>query len=278
MIKDEIKLECLGLQVGDTVRTDCLACGGDKTMTVTRFNDRLVYNCYRASCGVRGVLGSRSAQGGFNQIDRANKAAEERQRLRAEKFDAVYNNREELPQEYEDKLRSTFNFLPPTGGIIRAEQGGDRILYNVRDHIGRLVGFVARRYDWTNLWSGPKAVAYGYSDHHWATKPTNQYRDRARPQDTGVVVVEDIVSAEKVLNLTGRASVALLGTSLSDECLSSIVKQNPNHIDVFLDPGAEGAALNVAKKLRLFVSDVRIILADSDPKDLTKRELDVALG
>lgn len=275
MNREQIKMDCATLGVGESVRMECPACGGDKTMTVTRYDNRLVYNCYRASCSTRGVLMSRSASGGFTQFEQARQKEVREARKRADEFDQVYKDRLELPEEYRDRLYQEFHFVPPTGGIINGKYSGHRILLEVRDFLGRLVGFVARRYEWTGTLSGPKTVAYGYSSHHWARGCTRQ---KHVPSETGIVVVEDIISAEKIALLCGRTSVALMGTSLSDECLSDIAKSKPSSVAVFLDPGAEGAAIKVAKRLRLFVGEVRIILADKDPKDLTREELELALA
>lgn len=276
MNMDQIKLDCATLEVGESVRMECPACGGDKTMTVTRYDNRLVYNCYRASCSTRGVLMSRSASGGFSQIESVRRKEEDATRKRAREFDEVFSSRLVLPKEFRDKLYETFGFVPPTAGVIPSAWHGFRILFEVRDYTQRLVGFVARRYDWTGTMGGPKSVSFGYSSHHWARRTS--HGQNSVPDKHGLVIVEDVISAEKISAAVGIPSVALLGTSLSDECLSDIVRTKPSTVSVFLDPGAEGAAIKVAKRLRLFVGEVRIILADKDPKDLTKEELELALG
>ena len=44
----------LDIQNGNTKRMDCPNCGGIKTFTVTNNMGSLVWNCYKASCNVKG--------------------------------------------------------------------------------------------------------------------------------------------------------------------------------------------------------------------------------
>ena len=44
----------LDLPNGETKRMDCPNCGGVKTFTATNNMGSLVWNCYKASCNIRG--------------------------------------------------------------------------------------------------------------------------------------------------------------------------------------------------------------------------------
>jgi len=43
------------LDVGQTKRMNCPNCNGYKTFTVTNEMGNLIWNCYKASCGVSGA-------------------------------------------------------------------------------------------------------------------------------------------------------------------------------------------------------------------------------
>ena len=42
------------LYIGESKRIDCPVCKGYKTFTVSNMNGNIVWNCYKASCGVSG--------------------------------------------------------------------------------------------------------------------------------------------------------------------------------------------------------------------------------
>ena len=48
-------LDGIRISEGESLRTECPACNGSNTFTVTKSNGRLLWNCYRASCAIKGV-------------------------------------------------------------------------------------------------------------------------------------------------------------------------------------------------------------------------------
>lgn len=49
----------LDIREGETQRVSCPECGGYKTFTVSRVDGRVLYNCYKASCGTKGGVKTR---------------------------------------------------------------------------------------------------------------------------------------------------------------------------------------------------------------------------
>ena len=47
-------IEDIQLSVGETKRINCPNCNGYKTFTITNNMGSLVWNCYKASCSVKG--------------------------------------------------------------------------------------------------------------------------------------------------------------------------------------------------------------------------------
>jgi hypothetical protein len=39
---------------GQNLRVNCPSCGGKKTLSVSKFDGRLVWNCFKASCEIGG--------------------------------------------------------------------------------------------------------------------------------------------------------------------------------------------------------------------------------
>jgi hypothetical protein len=46
------------LKDGETLRLNCPSCGGYKTFTITKLSGSTVWNCYKASCNLKGGKGS----------------------------------------------------------------------------------------------------------------------------------------------------------------------------------------------------------------------------
>src|SRR3990167_976114 len=61
--KDDIRLDCLDLPLGESKRLLCPFCKGGSTgelsLSVKRVESGILYNCKRASCGKHGIVGSR---------------------------------------------------------------------------------------------------------------------------------------------------------------------------------------------------------------------------
>lgn len=88
-----------------------------------------------------------------------------------------------------------------------------------------------------------------------------------------VIVCEDILSAIRVNVATGLPSVALLGTSVDDGIVRSLV-ENFDRGYVFLDPDARGKSRDLARRLdTLMVDGAMSIVAEKQPKELSDAEL-----
>ena len=48
-------VKTLSIKEGGRVTTDCPFCGGRNKFTLDKFDGKLVWNCYRASCNVKGA-------------------------------------------------------------------------------------------------------------------------------------------------------------------------------------------------------------------------------
>ena len=230
----------LHLSNGDTKRMNCPECGGTKTFTVTNNMGSLVWNCYKVSCTVSG--GTR-VQLSVDDI-RAGFAG-------AEKFaDEAF----ELPNyivPHKNK-RSVLSFcfrykLDPDELGVMYDVKDDRIVFPVV-HDGKIVDATGR--------------AIGKRLPKW-----KRYGNSGLPYTAGcgkvAIVVEDCVSAA-VVGYGSFVGVALLGTSLQ-EAHKGYLAQFSTAI-IALDPDALPKTLQMAKELRGYVNDVRVLKLTDDLK------------
>jgi hypothetical protein len=225
---------------GHTKRTDCPNCGGYKTFTVTNNMGSLVWNCYKASCNIKG--GNRV----HLSVDDIRTGFAGAEQYAADTF--------ELPSyivPHRDK-RSVVKFcyeygLEPDDLGVMYDVKEERIVFPV-SHDGRLVDATGRSLG-KRL---PKWKRYGKS---------------GLPYTHGcgkvAVVVEDCVSAA-VVGYGAFVGVAILGTSLQESHKGYLAQFSTAVIA--LDPDALPKTLQMAKELRGHVNDVRVLRLKDDLK------------
>ena len=223
---------------GHTKRMNCPDCGGQKTFTVTNNLGSLVWNCYKASCNLRGGT---------------------RVRMTVEDIRVGFSGAEEFA---EDKFVLPEFIVPHSDKVkpFRDEYGLDEdeveLMYDVRDHrvVFPVIGN-GKIVDATGRALGrrlPKWKRYGKSGLPYA-----------HGCGSVAVVVEDCVSAAVIGNDVWRG-VALLGTSLS-ESHKRYLSQFSTAI-IALDPDALPKTLAMAKELRSFTDIVRVLRLTDDLK------------
>ena len=230
----------LDIPNGHTHRMNCPSCNGTKTFTVTNNMGKLIWNCYKVSCGVSG--GTR-VHLTVEDIKRGFTGAED---FADEKF--------ELPTyivPHRNK-RAVVKWCAEWG-IYEDEHG---LMYDVKEdrvvfpvvHDGKLVDATGRSLSKRI----PKWKRYGNSG-----LPYVSGRGKV------AVVVEDCVSAT-VVGYGSFVGVALLGTSLQ-ESHKRYLSQFSTAI-IALDPDALPKTLHMMKELRGHVSDVRVLRLVDDIK------------
>jgi hypothetical protein len=230
----------LELSNGQTKRIDCPNCGGTKTFTVTNNMGSLVWNCYKASCNVKG--GNR-VHLSLDDIRTGFLGAEE---FATEPF--------ELPSyivPHRNK-RSVLKFcyeygLEPDDVGVMYDVKEDRVVFPVV-HDGKIVDATGRALS-KRL---PKWKRYGKSGLPYVSG-----------HGKVAVVVEDCVSAA-VVGYGAFVGVAILGTSLQ-ESHKGYLSQFSTAI-IALDPDALPKTLQMAKELRGHVNDVRVLRLADDLK------------
>lgn len=225
---------------GHTKRMNCPECGGIKTFTVTNNMGSLVWNCYKASCNVRGGnrvhLSADDIRAGFTG---AKEFAEDTFELPS--YIIPHRNRRTVL-----KFCYEYGFEPDDVGVSY-DIKEDRVVFPIT-HNGKLVDATGRALG-KRL---PKWKRYGKSGLPFTHGCGNV-----------AVVVEDCVSAA-VVGYGSFVGVALLGTSLQDSHKGYLAQFSTAVIA--LDPDALPKTLQMAKELRGHVNDVRVLRLTDDLK------------
>jgi len=229
----------MDVPVGMTKRVACPNCG-EKTFTVTNNMGSLVWNCYRASCGIKGGTRVRMSaddiRAGFTGAD-----------------DFAKQDTFKLPDYIVPHNHDIAEIAMELYGLDAKALG---LMYDVKEnrmvfpivHDGKVVDATGRSLG-KRL---PKWRRYGKSG-----LPYVSGRGKV------AVVVEDCLSAA-VVGYGTFVGVALLGTSLQ-ETHKGYLSQFSTAI-IALDPDALPKTLIMAKELRGHVNDVRVLRLTDDLK------------
>tara|TARA_R100001480_G_scaffold151536_1_gene152925 strand:- start:644 stop:1414 length:771 start_codon:yes stop_codon:yes gene_type:complete len=239
----------LDIPNGTTKRMNCPNCNGYKTFTATNNMGNLVWNCYKASCNIKG--GNRVhlsvddiRSGILNTKDPVEDSFELPSYIIPHR-----NKRSVLKFCYE------YDFEPDDVGVMY-DLKDDRVVFPI-SHNGVLVDATGRALG-KRL---PKWKRYGKSGLPFTHGCGNV-----------AVVVEDCVSAA-VVGYGSFVGVALLGTSLQDSHKGYLAQFSTAVIA--LDPDALTKSFSMAKELRGYVNDVKILKLNDDlkyrnPEDMEK--------
>ncbi len=252
---DDIKLLGAGLEDGEHLRTHCPVCDAkEKSLSLSRQGDAVLYYCFRATCGAAGAIGS----------NRLVRAKQDNLPKPAPKFTPFEGELFELPDDWIDYLRENIGFEDYHIKRSRALCTGDgRIAYPVLDPIGVRRGYVLRAYDG----SAPKALTFMDKE----APKTSYYM---RKGDDTVLMVEDIPSAVRASKFV--SCVALLGTGMTDESLIELAAYRRNIVWA-LDADATGTAIKQHTKHRIHFDTSRVLTLPKDFKDMTDKEINECL-
>tara|TARA_R100000030_G_scaffold57446_2_gene43289 strand:+ start:375 stop:1142 length:768 start_codon:yes stop_codon:yes gene_type:complete len=224
---------------GDTLRTDCPNCGGTNTFTVTNDAGTLLWNCYKASCNVKGTgRVSMTADDVMSYLNGKSQKAEH-------EFD--------MPEYVIPYDWNVHEWAWEIYGLDSEQLG---LLYDVKEN--RAVFPIKRN----GVTIDATGRALGRNKPKW-----KRYGKSGLPYTHGcgsvAVVVEDCVSAAVVGN-GSFVGVALLGTSLL-ETHKGFLSQFSTAV-IALDPDALTKGIQMSKELRGYVNDVRILRLQDDLK------------
>lgn len=263
MSKQEVKLLAADLRVGeDSGFIPCPFCRAEheEKFSITRSETGLLYNCFRASCGASGFIGT-----GYWEAEYGEKPARPKRRPYLGKV---------LPLEGQD-----IKFFRDTWGLRNTEGFGvtdrDEYILPLLAPDGYRKGYVVRQPQWKGRSTCPRKGVEGkpraltYKDEPHFSKLSWSHQRSSKH----VVIVEDIISAWKISQVGAARGVALNGAQMGYEDVKEVGAQRPGVVTVWLDPDATNAAYKIQSKWGLSFNFCHVVTSHSDPKDMTEEEI-----
>lgn len=240
---------------GDTIREVCPRCGGgstgEKSLSLSRREGHLVWQCFRAKCEFRG------ATGGAGIPTKAREPAAKRRRV-------WEGTTHPVPDDVARRIMDMWHMEVPENWWWTTDYGG-RVAMSVRSPKFTHRGWVLRSITPTE---GAKALTYineGEQGMSWYK--TSPHR--------GTVLVEDIPSAVRASKYVN--SCALLGTGIGMDRAIEIAENAPRPLYVTFDQDATALAFRWARRYALLWGDVQVLPLEHDLKDLPENELEEKL-
>ena len=252
----EVKLQALDLHVDESKLTYCPFCNAEheRSFSMTRKADGIVYHCFRASCGASGFVSSTANY--FTQKETSEK------KTKPYTGSVVYYDHYHYPF-----LADRFDIDPvymDEIGIVDEEQHHYLLpVYGPNDK--RQIGKQLRRFDG----SKPKAILYYDKEGPYIQIAPAHLVFKARKPT--VFIVEDYFSCLKVQEALDRQmlpgmAVSILGTHVSDD-VALWLSKNFKSVVMMLDPDAVNKAQQFVSKYQLIWPGARVVVLDDDPKD-----------
>lgn len=241
-------LDNIKVATGQTIRMNCPSCKGYNTFSVTNEMGRLKWNCFKASCNVKG---DKSVSLSVEDVKNYGKQTKK-------EVDFVMplcivphrNNRAVIKWCAEWGLD-----VDKLGLLLDVKE--DRVVFPV-EHAGKVVDATGRALTWRQ----PKWKRYGSCGLPYTC-------------GTGdvAVVVEDCISAAVAGDVKRIVGVALLGTSLLEEHKQYLMQFSK--VVMALDPDATRKTIEYQKQLRSYVETVEVLKLNDDikyrnPEDMKK--------
>lgn len=251
-MRNELLLEYSYLGDGETVGSQlCPACGGgsrgERSMSVSRRGDSLLWKCHRASCGYSGVAGSKGYQGGTTKPV-TTKGVVGRIYLR---------DADPLPAELVTSLVDRYHLGSNELALLGFDSESGRIVLPVPNAEGEMLGCVLR----SESGAQPKALAY--VEENAVAIFRNYSSDK-------LYIVEDIYSAIRASKYVNAA--AILGTHLNTERITTLKYLGCKENYLALDADAYDKAVKYCIYFRGQLQMVPVKLT-RDLKNLTDEEL-----
>lgn len=254
---------CNQVEYGTKRRFNCPVCKGFNSLSISKEDGKLMYNCYKNSCTLKPMIKPLLVRTDELRDIIASRKPLEAHTEEKEVFD--------IPKHWIMGLgsKTCFQMLLTTNSIdsylkhlfkIAYDPRLDRLVYLIQDDSNNIIGGVGR------------ALGHGYPKSH------NYNRDVIKPFTCGTgkigVIVEDCASACSIARFDEYTGIALLGTHCSANYLFYIIA-NYEHIIISLDADAESKAIQLRKSIKYYTKEVEIWHTLKDLKNMTKEEINL---
>lgn len=272
-VKQGVRLLGENLAVGESTHpTVCPTCRGGRThersFSVTRQAEGLLWNCYRASCGEKGFLPTATT------LVPADRPKEKPLR-------PYYHAVRQLDQADEDYFYERFGLVHTHNRIFTSDF--DEYVLPVFGPDGVLTkGYTVRQPTWSGAPESPRKGRSGVPKARVFPHATGPMQSFYGPpmgsvDDGTLVVVEDQISAMAVAE-AGHNAVALLGTIVNNDKVREWSLLKPKQVLIALDKDATDKAFAIARKWGLAFPETRVVMLERDLKDEDPHDIPFILG
>lgn len=228
-VRDTLLLEYSHLADGETAAGQlCPACRGgstgERSLSVSRDGDSLLWKCHRASCGFGGGSGSKATS--YRTQTPSTKGIVGR---------TYYRAADPLPAEVAELLESKYYLSANQLRLLMWDADAQRVALPVLNSEGELTGCVLR----SESGEQPKALSYN-EDNAVAV-----FRNYSSPD---LIIVEDIYSALRASQYINAA--ALLGTHLNYERMAALKSLKCKRNYLALDADAFDKTIKYVREFR----------------------------
>ena len=245
-------VQSLSLGDGDKRTLTCPSCGKYNKFTVDKFDGKYVWNCYSASCNVKGsYAGKRGIDAAKNYLSGSPTQKAKRALNKLPEF----TTRVENHQPAIDYLRSVNSLQAYEDGLIRIKYApaDNRVLFYTQDSQGAVGRALDKRTPkWWSYGDTTNGITVGEGDH--------------------VIAVEDAPSACAISAIKGYVGLALLGTSLTKPLRTTLSKYKK--VTLVLDNDAASKAVYLTRKYSCIH---RVRFTQKDLKWLTGNQIEAVL-
>lgn len=253
-------IKSIKVSEGESKTIDCPFCYGKKKFSITNKDGTVLWNCYKASCSIKGAY-----RKGMTLSLIKNRVGIPKETL-GEYLAREINERgltlRRIPEILSQPKNHAYvmNYLEENGCLPAFDQGLVKILYAPADN---------RCLFMMNDGKGAVGRALGDNTPKWMS-----YGDTSGALTVGTsdvaVIVEDAPSACAVGVIDGYAGVAILGTNLSTKQKQSLKKYK--NIIICLDNDAKGKAIKLLRQLQGLV-DCTVKFISKDLKYCPSEEI-----
>lgn len=241
-------IQTIKIKEGDRRIIACPFCGGVKKLSISKIDNNIMWNCFRASCDAKGIFaGKPSAEHIVNYLNGIIKNKPVGKPI-PEITTSVENNPEAIAY-----LKSVNSYEAYMDNLIkiRFAPAENRVLfYYGNGAVGRLLS------GYQSKW-----VSYGYIRTGVLVG-----------HGSNVVMVEDIPSACSVSRLPNYTGLALLGTKIPPNIIKTLKLYKKRFLILDKD-----AALNSINEVRRCGYDIQVRLTNRDLKLLNTLEIQTVL-
>lgn len=232
------------LREGESKRVSCPMCGGYNTFTMTRKQGRVLYNCYKNSCNMKGAQRVRRSMEAIREMFEPAKEPEDK------------------PLQLPDTLFPCLDrehckaYIDSMQGMSSIQDGYTKVMYDIAED--RCV-FLIYGDNKEVIGATGRALTTG-------TQPKWKRYDKRKDlmffcgsKSGTAILVEDCASACTVY-ASGYTGVALLGTSLNSEQIYQL--RVFDKVIIALDADASQKAIKMHKMLAPYVTSELLFLTD----------------